>query len=303
MNRLTKLLFFFFIVANCYGQDSLLPPPDLKITKPFPSEPTTIRQYFFENVNFAKEGKELVILVKEPQTKLAEDFGYRYYSDTNFLSKIESEFYRDIDPRSEEVHFCGHDIYFYIKSGRNLKLFKQINSHCGINELGCENVDLLARNGTKLSADSLKILDFATLEPKEIIKEKVLFAEYISSDGIWQDSQPLFYNNCSKPNWIYDGKFQAILEVDNETPVDEYIRQFFSHVDSLDFKNINYRLDYEDENQLHIFNNTSTKLSELRLNVYLDKDCYHYFEKHKIEPNFNEKKKIDLKEGFIILIQ
>lgn len=265
--------------------------------------PKLVRKYFFENVNFSKENKELVIIVKEPQTKLAEELGYRIYSDSSFLNKIESEFYRETDQLNELIHFCGHDIYFYLKSGQNLKFFKKVNSHCGLNELGCENLDLLAVNGVKLIADSLKTLDFKNLKPKEIIQDDVIFAERISSDGIWQDYQPLFYNNCAKPNWFYDGKFQVTLKVDQVTPVNIYIEQFFSHVDSIEFKNLNYALEYEDENQLHAFNNTSTRLSQLRLNVYLNKDCFHYFPQFKIEKNNTNKKKMELQDGIIILLK
>lgn len=300
MNRILQILLPILIVTNCYCQDTLLPPPEVEFIE---TKPKLVRKYFFENVNFTKEGKELVVIVKEPQTKLAEDLGYRVYSDTSFLNKIESVFYREIDPSNEIMHFCGHDIYFYVKSGKNLKFFKQINSHCGISELGCENIDLLSENGKVLHADSLKILDFENLTPKEIINDDVIFAEFISSDGIWQDYQPLFYNNCAKPNWLYDGKFQTTLEVDNKTPVDIYIQDFFGHVDSIEFKNINYRLEYEDENQLHIFNNTSTRLSQLRLNVYLDEDCFQYFSEYNIETNNTNKKKIELQDGIMILIK
>ena len=299
--RIFGIILIFYYTTSCFSQDTLLPLPEVELYK---TNPKLVRKYFFENVNFSKEGKELVVIVKEPQTKLAGDLGYRIYSDTSFLNKIESEFYREIDPSKEIAHFCGHDIYFYIKSGRNLKFYKQINSHCGINEIGCKNVDLLIENGIILHADSLKTLDFENLKPKEIIKDDVIYAELISSYGIWQEEyQPLFYNNCGKPNWLYDGKFQTTIEVDNVTPVDIYIQLFFSHVDSIEFKNINYELEFEDEQQLHVFNNTSTRLSKLRLNVYLDKDCFQYFSEYTIEPNNTNKKKIELQDEIMILIK
>lgn len=301
MRKIFKVLLTFIVVAKCYGQDTLLSPVEVES---FETNPKLIRKYFFKKVNFVKEGKELVVIVKEPQTKLAEDLGYRIYNDTSFLNKIESEFYQDVDPTFETAHFCGHDIYFYIKSGSNLKLFKQINSRCGLNdELSCENIGLLAENGLKLNANSLTVLDFENLKPKEIISNDVIYAEFISSDGIWQGHHPMFYNNCSKPNWLYDGTFQIYLEVDQITPIYVFIQQFFSHIDSFEFKNINYALEHEDENQLHIFNNTSTRLSRVRLNVYLDKDCFHYFSEYTIKPNNNDKKKIDLQGGRMILIK
>jgi len=301
MYRRANLFFIFFSITACYAQDKpLLPPPDIQI----PLKSTQlVREYFFENVNFSKEGKELVIIVKRPQTKLAEDLGHRLYSDTAFLNTIESEFYQDVDPSNRTLHFCGHDIYFYIKSGKNLKYHGCVNSHCGINEIGCDKLELLAENGNKLCVDSLKILDFKNLKAKEIIPDEVVYTEYISSDGIWQDYHSTYYNNCSKPNWVYDGKFQAILDVDHTTSVEVYIRQFFSHVDSLEFRNINYALEYDDEKQLHLFNNTSTRLDKLRLNVYVDKDCYHYFKAYNIEPNAHEKKKFILQHESLILIK
>ncbi|MFK7786149.1 MAG: hypothetical protein AB8B56_13590 [Crocinitomicaceae bacterium] len=304
MRRLFPFILLSILSLNSFGQDTPVPPPQVRFPDNGIETSTIIRKYFFEGIDFSEKGQELVILTKEPQTQLAEDIGYRVYSDTSFLNQITSEFYRDIDTRKGEVaHFCGHDIYFYIKSGKNLKFFNKINSHCGISKLGCDDLDVLVENGRALSADSLKILDFVSFKPTELIDEDALYVSAISSDGIWQDYQPLFYNTCSKPKWLYDGKFQTTLQVDHETPINEYIDRFFEHVDSLEFRNINYALEHEDEERLHLFNFTSPNLTELRLNVFLDNDYYHYFEGYEIKPNDYPKRKIEMGDGFIIVIK
>lgn len=118
------------------------------------------KKYFFGNA-FVKNGCELVVITKEPQTELAKEIGSRIYSDTATLHYMEQQFFSWKPKHNEIHHYCGFDLYFYRKKGDELEYFSCANSHCGISELGggdrdmCSNIEFLAENGTKLVADTI----------------------------------------------------------------------------------------------------------------------------------------------------
>lgn len=253
------------------------------------------RDYFFEGINFGEEGKELLVISKRPQSKLAEEIGYRLYSDTNLLKKMKVEFYQDYDPTVETFHFCDFDLFFYLKEGKRITFFKKINSKCDLNKLGLESISLLTDYGLKLQADTIKSFNFIKNKPSAILGTNFVFSEFVSLDGIWQDFYPKLYHSCIKPNLFYDGFFQ--VELNDSSSIENQINSFLSQIDLLEFKSLNYELREHKKDSL---SNSST---DRKLLVYLNEDCYRYFPQFKIESNNQLHKKVVLKDQFLLVFR
>lgn len=274
MKFLPFLFFSLFFIPTFSQNNDLTIPIDVQVPE---TNPKTRRQFFFEGIEFVEQKKELVVVVRSPQTALAEQIGARIYTDTSFLNHIVNTFYRDIQIGRESMHFCGHDVYFYIKSGSNLTLFKQVNSHCGLDELDCEQLELLAQNGRPLNRDTLRVLDFKNYTPQQIFQDGILFTEYVSEEGDVHLDPATFSNNHFLPHFCYDGYFELTINVNQTTPITHYIDSVFAPVPHLHREPINYKLDNTIEHHLNPFDFTLYNLEQFKLTVYLDESCYHFF--------------------------
>jgi len=175
-----------------------------------------VKKYFFGS-RFVKNGHELVVITKEPQTELAREIGSRIYSDTATLRYIEQQFFCWKRKDNEIHHYCGHDLYFYLKKGDVLEYISCANSNCGFTELGsgngdfCSNVEFLANNGTRLVADTIRQLP-DSIKTKAEMRE-VYFRDHIYSEFRDNYLESIVYGNLQTKSFqnvpfYYDGYLQ-----------------------------------------------------------------------------------------------
>lgn len=299
MKIVFAILLIFLTVFNGLSQNlPILSPPRVHF------ESRVEREYFFEHTNFAKNGYELVVSVQRPQTRLAESIGHRIYSDTNFLSRIESEFYTDKAIgiiQSEILHFCDFDIFFYIKSGENIRFFKKMNSRCGISTLDCDKLGLLAQNGKILKTDTLREIDFNKLDAKKNFGSNLIYSDIVSNQQDWQHINSKLKNGVSKPTWYYDGKIEFEFSANSHSDINRTIDSIFKPIDSLKFKNINYELFGISESM--VINSSFQQPNAVKLIIYLDKPYFQYFSLHKIEPVLTRKDVVKFTNEYLLLIR
>lgn len=260
-----------------------------------------IKEYFFDGIDLVENAQELVVIVKSPQSKFALEFGHKIYTDTSFLNQIKKDFYVEKKMGEEDIlFFCGFDMFFYVKSGNNLKLFNQINSSCNVGNLTRKNLETLNQNGVKLNCDTIL---FADLKRKKAGKNhlKYKFDNLIYStsveDNIWQnnvsDEEYVdFYNSCHLPFHYYDSYFETEIPIDTSFSLKRNIEQYLIRygIDSLEFKNINYRIQNEhDIGFRYFFSKTLRNSKPLKVSIYF---------KNEYLENFKDFTRVNLQEKY-----
>lgn len=317
MNKLLIFLIFITLADFSISQDSSFAPPpnfhvDLKVAVPY-------KKYFFEGVDFIKENKQLVVIVKDPQTQFAREFRPKLYEDTAFLAAIQRDYYSIVDPNSVEIiEMCGYDVFFYVKSGRNLKLLKEINSNCGSGRSGCSFLDVLDKNGTPLKVDTIRELDYLNNDSHYFIDSNFIYGSFVTLEGkseLWQDCElenrdlnlSEVYNNCSFRPSMYEGKFSLNLKTDTTKTVTQNLMDFFASygIDSLAFRNINFEV--EDEFDLIYSDFLSPpvypKRQELSVIVHIGKEYFDTFREFEIVERKQPEKKVHmLRQDYPLLI-
>jgi hypothetical protein len=288
MKKILTILLIFTLSFFCFNQE-------LK------DHNSIIREYFFEGIDLVENGQELVVIVKSPQSKFAREFGHKLYSDTTFLNQIKRDFYVEKKIGEEDIlFFCGFDMFFYVKSGNNLKFFKQINSSCNVGNLTRRNLETLNQNGVNLNCDTMKLAD---LKRKNTGKNKLRYKFdnliYSTSveDNIWQnnvlDEEYVdFYNSCHLPFHYYDSYFETEIPIDTSFSLKRNIEQYLIRygIDSLEFKNINYRIQNEHDIGFSYFFSKALRNSKpLKVSIYFN---YEYLE------NFKDFTLVNLKEKY-----
>lgn len=298
MKIIVTILFFFSYLNSCFGQDSLLIPPKLppKIVR------ESYKEYYFRDVNFVEENKELVIIVKEPKSQFAKDFGHRIYSDTAFLRRIQEELYRVVDPnhyRKEVIDMCGYDFYFYVKSGPNLSLIKTENSGCRSYDCHYKFLDIFAESGERLQVDTLTRFKTKHNGKLEFLNSDFIYASLIETDKhgeIWQEES---YGNIHfydqnftsnfPPEFLYDGQFDIELNVDISLSVLDNLKNYFKTfgIDSLEFRKMSFKLKNESdiEKKMGPLNTSMLhpKKPVLPMTIYISKEYFHLFKEYKIK--------------------
>lgn len=313
MKMLTKIFTFCISLNMCLGQELLPPPPEINdsifLKKSY-------KKYYFEDVNFVEENKELVIIVKDPQTQFAKDFGHKIYSDTAFLNHIQRELYTVIDPnkvQEEILHMCGYDMYFYVKSGPNLKLLKTENSNCSFGSTDCSMLTMFNENGTPLIVDTIRTLKRNYLKH---IDQNFIYGCFVtleSNHELWQDPRDWdasyfdVINNSSFSNSIYNGQFELSLTIDHTKSIIENVEDFFKSrgIDSLEFREINFELKNSIDAKLPKDYDSPrfSRKDNLEFRVYLNKKYFSNFRDYNIQPIKRLlKRKYELKNEPLLII-
>lgn len=213
-------------------------------------------------------------------------------NDTAFIRKIPTQFYTEVDTSNHSInsHFCGHDLYFYIKRNQNLFLIKAINSSCDIKEIGiidaenrCENLDFLATSGSRLTIDTLR--ETVYHETKGSILEDVIFHRNVGvvEGNITSESFYFSGNNNSRnlPIWSYDYFVDATLKLDSATSVHQTILNYLSQkgIDSVKYENINWQIDSKIAEDIELNELLGGSLPDfIDIRFYITEDLAHHFQ-------------------------
>lgn len=189
---------------------------------------TTEKVFFFNNHDFIASNTQLVVFVKDPQTQIAKDIGQKIYFDTAELRILQSSFVKEVDHENLSFHYCGYDVFFYIKNNQNLSFYGCMNSKCGLDGYDCNAMNLLDSLGTpihsQLEKSSKKALDQKQEnEPLAIYfgpysKEKTSFFSF--TFGNRTD------NAINLQSSYYDGYFNDTLSAKKEEDVEELIDRY-----------------------------------------------------------------------------
>ena len=210
------------------------------IINPFRITAQTVTEtiYFFQNLEI-REGTQLLLVTNRAQTHTAHLLGNRLYSDTSYMRKLKENSYKEIIDGISEVHLCGYDMYFYAVNGDEVRYLNAANSNCGLNDLGCEELDTMLFTGTPLYFDTLNIPGNEWNSKNDSILEKAVFttSHWVDHWGIAQSEKfPRFY---------YDYYFEVVLKNEQGKSRRELIEQYVSTLTD-DFNGFNWNYDYDD---------------------------------------------------------
>lgn len=254
----------------------------------------TRKEFFFGSADFYKENPELVIIVRKPQTSLAETLGSRYYNDSSFIREISEKFYHETpgDTVIETDYFCGHDLFFYTKKNNNLQLIRSINSECESYLLGSsnENMKLLLNSGIPLQIDTLRKEVFADTRDS-ILKNVIFFRDVgivegnITSELIYFSDYPDYYNSVNLPIWYYDGRIEQRVYLNPELTVHQNMSAHLLAlgIDSVAYKGINWRINPNDLREIENTEIQGTKQGKyIPVNFFITTEFFSFFDQKQI---------------------
>ncbi len=250
-----------------------------------------IRVNYFGDIQFEKGKQELVIITHAPQTEFAENFGARIYTDDAFFKTIHETFYTMVDPEQEQIiNMCGFDIFFYLKTGPNLKLIKYVNSQCSHEQLSF--LTQLANQGEPLVKDSLYRKDLSNNLHKNVSNGVVM----ISYPDLlfYLPEKTLFNNGVNFPLSFYDGLFTVKLTSPEAILIKNHLNNFIqTHFDSaIEDKLINWQINtfngkkWRPNLSDYLYENFKT--TDLTVTFYLSKKLFPLFKDQEITPIHSE---------------
>ena len=157
----------------------------------------TKNDFLFNNLKDFESNQELVLIIKEPQSELAKEIGSRFYS-FDLAAEIKNNF---VDSSTTKFFdLCGFDMYFYLKSGRNLRPIAQLNSSCSERFLTKNNIELL-KQGSILYTDTLLVNQ---KKKSNYFAKSVYYVFRDEETGLYEELQ----NSVAFPLWYYDYWFE-----------------------------------------------------------------------------------------------
>lgn len=253
-----------------------------------------IKEYFLSSSHFIDNNQQLVLIVKEPQSELANEIGSRIYEDFDLIRQIQESLVVEIDTTEERIRdFCGFDLFLYLKSGRNLKRINQLNSNCVSELLSNKNIEFL-KIGERLYLDTLSKEVLDTMNKSQIFSTDVIYADHgqLANFDNWLES---LWNSSTFPFWYYDGYIELELKSNFELSVIENIHVFLKKkgINKVASASINWKLNYEHKKQLNIFEEYPKPRTEtLKIKIYLMEEFYRLFEHYQVESLYNYQKKV-----------
>lgn len=226
-----------------------------------------------------------MIITHAPQTEFAENFGARIYTGDDFFKTIHETFYTLVDTSQEQVvDFCGFDIFFYVKTGPNLKLIKSVNSNCSDTELSL--IDQLANQGEPLLIDTLSRENLPASISKIVSDGTVLIADPNSSYQLTEKT--LFNNGINFPLSLYDGFFTTTLSSKEAILVKNHLIYFMElYIDgSIENKLINWQINSLNgekwRQHFYYYFYKDFKTTDLTVTIYLSKKYFSLFKDQEI---------------------
>lgn len=183
----------------------------------------TEKVYFFGDHDFIASNTQLVVFVKDPQTQIAKDIGQKIYFDTAELRILQNASFEREIPTSKLEHFCGVDVFLFLKNGQNIQFLYSINSECSIDGFSCDLMHLLDSLGSHLKKDSVKS------SRKNILKltnspSSFIYGPY-SKELITNFNFKNYYFNKNGQNLrpqFYDGYYVDSINVKEDNEFSQY---------------------------------------------------------------------------------
>jgi hypothetical protein len=240
----------------------------------------TRRDYFFDELTI-DDSTSLVLIIQEPQTQFARELKNRIYKDTTFLRELKENWFteRTDSGIGSTTHRCGHDLYFYKLSGTEYTYLNQLNSNCGITEVGCTNLNVLAQSGKPLRADTVSRLRM-TARKTDLFTDDVFRAYYTADRHYWE------YCKTSKfPPMFYEGYFKTTIQLDTNFTINEnaekFIRTFTDDIEGINWNIYDASKAYP--NKLKDFENKKEPCTT-KISIYLKKQKFIEFKAFEIIP-------------------
>jgi len=272
------LVLFVFTYLNLFGQDSLFP----FILSKEDELNFTYKEYFFDDKLQINESTSLVILIKEPQTQMARELGNRIYRDTSFIRKIKNQFYEVKEIKNGEgqelIHFCGHDMYFYLLSNGNMTYLNKLNSNCGLSEISCNDLSILFESGKKLRQVRLTSLPEKYIKSRDGLFSDKVITSYYENQEFWDICKSSRY-----PNIYYDGFFDMQVAIDPSITINQNIEnKLKSYV--RDMKDVNWNASsYLVNGKLAQHKKTNEPII-IEIRVFVKKKAFKFFKTFDIKP-------------------
>lgn len=277
MQKIKILILTVLTAINTIGQDTLLPPPEVL---PDIILPSIYKDYFFDNKLQINDSTSLIVLIKDAQTQMARELGNRIYTDTAFIRKIKNRFYEEKEVingiLSEEVHFCGHDMYFYSLSKGNMTYLNRLNSNCGLSEVSCKDLSILFESGRIMRIDTLTSLPKKYKKSRDGLFTDNVIMSYFEDTQSWDICQSSRF-----PKIYYDGYFKLEVILDTSFTINQNIEKLLKQY-SDDIQNMNWNV-WSTDIEARKFNilNETTKFEVF---VYLKRQSFKDFKTFDIQP-------------------
>jgi hypothetical protein len=259
MTRILSIIIFILFTKLCYGQK--------------------VREYLFDGNLPINDSTSLVLIFEEAQTEFAKELNHRIYSDTNFIKKIKNEWFYEYDLEQGRLkHFCDYDMYFYKLEGKSMKYLARINSHCGLSEIKCFDLEDLANNGRPLHVDTLNSIS-ANTQKEELFNSQFVSSKYINSYE-WDICKTNLY-----PRIYYDGYFKTTIKLDTSYSIEQNIQNFLLQYKQ-NLNNINWNAWGENSDNSYKVKRFETykESFDLEINIYLFKNDFGLFKDFEIIP-------------------
>lgn len=182
----------------------------------------TMRRYFFDDQLTIDDSTALIVLVRDSQTQFARELNARIYTDTNFIKKLKETWYVEYkyEGQGRSGHLCGHDMFFYKHSGSEFTYLNNLNSNCGISEVGCTNLHVLLESGRPLRIDTLTRIRM-NMYKKDIFTEDLIKGYCTNNEINWEICSTKKY-----PRIYYDGYFKTQIILDTTMTVNQNVENF-----------------------------------------------------------------------------
>ncbi|MFT5861135.1 MAG: hypothetical protein ACI865_003255 [Flavobacteriaceae bacterium] len=178
------------------------------------------RNYFFDEKLEISDSSALVLIVRNPQTQFAAELNHRIYQDTSFIREIKENWFFEYDEEEGySQHRCGYDLFFYNLAGAKYIYLGELNSNCGISEVGCTNLDVLLQSGRPLKVDTLTRIPIGAYKT-DLFDENLIEAYYENSHE-WENCRTRKY-----PELYYDGMIRVQIHLDTNFTLTENAEKY-----------------------------------------------------------------------------
>ena len=253
----------------------------------FTSESQMTREYFFNSDLQVNDSISLVLIIDRPQSDFAKRINHRIYRDTTFIKYLKKNWFYEYDKKDGyATKMCGYDMYFYSLSVDKYIYLNQLNSNCGLDKIGVENLNILLQMGEPLEVDTLTKVGIWTRK-QDLFRKDLIFAkyEYYKEWGYTKTKKyPIIY---------YDGYIKTNIKLDTNFTINKNAKNFVRNITN-ELKDVNwniseYKKSPNNDNEIKIKKFVEDKKScTVEIKIYFKTSKFETFKKYKIqEVNFS----------------
>jgi len=253
----------------------------------FTSESQITREYFFNSELQVNDSISLVLIIDRPQSNFAKRINHRIYRDTTFIRYLKENWYYEYDKKDGyTTKMCAYDMYFYSLSVDKYIYLNHLNSNCGLDKIGVENLNILVQMGEPLEVDTITKIGIWTRK-QDLFRNDLTFAKYEHYKE-WDNTKTKKY-----PIIYYDGYFKTNIKLDTNFTINKNAENFVRNITN-DLKGVNWNIsEYKkspyNDNEIKIKKFVEDKKScTVEIEVYFKASKFETFKEYNIqEINFS----------------